>query len=90
MAMEGIEAHDTQVQGLRVHYYTAGQDGLAVILLHGGGTDSALLSWREVIPALGEAHRVYAPDWPGYGQSHMFSGDYALEKLAAIVLDLMN
>jgi pimeloyl-ACP methyl ester carboxylesterase len=41
-----------------------------VVLLHGGGTDSALLSWRVMIPDLAAAgFRVLAPDWPGYGAS---------------------
>lgn len=41
-----------------------------VILLHGGGVDSASLSWGEVGPRLAEAgHRVIAPDHPGHGQS---------------------
>jgi pimeloyl-ACP methyl ester carboxylesterase len=41
-----------------------------VVLLHGGGVDSASLSWGGVGPRLAEAgYRVIAPDHPGYGQS---------------------
>lgn len=41
-----------------------------VLLLHGGGVDSASLSWGEVGSALaGCGHRVIAPDHPGYGRS---------------------
>lgn len=54
--------------GLRVRYLVAG-DGPPVVLLHGGGWDSARLSWRETIPALAESFTVYALDWPGYGGS---------------------
>jgi pimeloyl-ACP methyl ester carboxylesterase len=41
-----------------------------VLLLHGGGVDSASLSWGGVGPRLAAAgYRVIAPDHPGYGQS---------------------
>lgn len=41
-----------------------------VVLLHGGGLDSAELSWGDVGAELAAAgHRVLAPDAPGYGHS---------------------
>ncbi|MGI9824885.1 alpha/beta fold hydrolase [Agromyces sp. Marseille-Q5079] len=41
-----------------------------VLLLHGGGADSAELSWGEVGPALADSGlRVFAPDHPGFGRS---------------------
>ena len=39
------------------------------MLLHGGGLDSAELSWELLIPELAKKARVIALDWPGYGQS---------------------
>lgn len=46
------------------------ETGSPVLLLHGGGADSAELSWSEVGPALAAAgHRVIAPDHPGFGRS---------------------
>jgi pimeloyl-ACP methyl ester carboxylesterase len=57
-----------EVKGLRIHYLTAGT-GTPVLLLHGGGTDSASLSWRLTIEPLADYFRVFAPDWPGYGES---------------------
>lgn len=49
----------------------AGQrSGSTVVLLHGGGVDSAALSWSGLGPRLAAAgHRVLAPDHPGYGFS---------------------
>jgi pimeloyl-ACP methyl ester carboxylesterase len=45
-------------------------DASVVVLLHGGGLDSAWLSWGGVGSSLAEAgHRVLAPDLPGYGES---------------------
>jgi pimeloyl-ACP methyl ester carboxylesterase len=43
-------------------------------LLHGGGLDSAGLSWKHVLPELAADYRVYAPDWPGYGESDLPDG----------------
>jgi pimeloyl-ACP methyl ester carboxylesterase len=57
------------VDGLRIHCLVAGESGPALVLLHGGGTDSASLSWSEVMPPLSAHHQVFAPDWPGFGQS---------------------
>jgi pimeloyl-ACP methyl ester carboxylesterase len=51
-----------------VHYRVAGQ-GPPVVLLHGIGLDSARVSWRYTLPALAEEFRVYAPDFPGHGDS---------------------
>jgi len=47
----------------------AGDSGQEILLIHGAGVDSAMLSWAEVIEPLAENYRVYAPDLPGYGQT---------------------
>jgi pimeloyl-ACP methyl ester carboxylesterase len=58
------------IQGVRTHFYQAGESGSPVVLLHGGGADSAKLSWEEVIaPLAASGHRVFAPDLPGSGDS---------------------
>lgn len=69
--MEQREVKHTwfQVDGLRIHCLVAGERGPALVLLHGGGTDSASLSWGEVLGPLSAHYRVFAPDWPGFGQS---------------------
>lgn len=51
-----------------IRYLDAGE-GPPLILLHGGGLDSAELSWGHLIPRLAEDFRVLAPNWPGYGGS---------------------
>ena len=58
-----------EVQNLRIHCLVAGETGSPVVLLHGGGVDSASLSWGLTLGPLAENHRVIAPDLPGYGQS---------------------
>lgn len=58
------------IEEMRLHYYAAGADDApAVVLLHGGGIDSAKIAWRHLLPPLAKTHRVYALDFPGYGLS---------------------
>ncbi|MCU4971194.1 alpha/beta hydrolase [Halobacteria archaeon AArc-m2/3/4] len=59
----------TTIDGCRLSYRRAGTEGPPVVLLHGGGIDDATLSWRHTIDDLADDYRVYAPDWPGYGDS---------------------
>lgn len=49
--------------------YENGEGNVPLVLLHGAGVDSAMLSWREVMEALPERYVSYAVDLPGYGQS---------------------
>ncbi|SFS56170.1 alpha/beta fold hydrolase [Halostagnicola kamekurae] len=61
----------------RLSYRRAGTGGDPVVLLHGGGVDDATLSWKHAIDALADDYRVYAPDWPGYGDSVVTGGNGA-------------
>ncbi len=57
-----------------IHVYRKGSGEKAVLLLHGSGSDSAMLSWREVMDSFDEDYSVYAPDLLGYGKSGSFEG----------------
>ncbi|SEH17499.1 Pimeloyl-ACP methyl ester carboxylesterase [Natronorubrum sediminis] len=57
------------VRGCRLSYRRAGTSGPPIVLCHGAGVDDASISWRHTVDALAEDYRVYAPDWPGYGES---------------------
>ncbi len=59
-----IEERQIDIGGRSTHYLTAGE-GPPLVLLHGDGHSA--WSWRWVIPALAQAHRVYAPFLPGFG-----------------------
>lgn len=69
--METLEIH-TQYGNL--HVYKKGNGERKVLLLHGGGCDSAMLSWKEVMEQFGEQYTVYAPDLLGYGKSDGYEG----------------
>jgi pimeloyl-ACP methyl ester carboxylesterase len=62
----GISSRFIDVDGLRLHYLTAGQ-GEPLILLHGYAETSRM--WRPVIPLFAEKFTVIAPDLPGIGES---------------------
>jgi pimeloyl-ACP methyl ester carboxylesterase len=63
-----ISSRSAQVEGVKLHYLTAGQ-GPAVILLHGYTQTSRM--WKPIIPLLAEEFRVIAPDLPGIGDSEI-------------------
>jgi pimeloyl-ACP methyl ester carboxylesterase len=61
-----IESRRMNVDGVRLHYLTAGH-GPAVILLHGYTQTSHM--WRSIMPKLARKFTVIAPDLPGIGDS---------------------
>src|SRR5437762_13345457 len=63
-AAPALSERDANVEGLRMHYLTAGS-GPAVLLLHGYTQTSRM--WRPLIPRLAEHFTVIAPDLPGIG-----------------------
>jgi len=65
-APQSIAARDAKIDGVQLHYLTAGH-GPAVILLHGYTQTSRM--WRPIIPLLAEKFTVIAPDLPGIGDS---------------------
>jgi pimeloyl-ACP methyl ester carboxylesterase len=61
-----IASRTANVDGVQLHYLTAG-NGPAVLLLHGYTQTSRM--WRPIIPLLAEKFTVIAPDLPGIGDS---------------------
>ena len=77
--------------GIRIHCLKAGQmDASPVLLLHGGGYDSASLSYGPSIGSIAEHHLVYAPDWPGYGESDKPRMRYSTEYYVDFLGQLMD
>lgn len=66
---QGVEVGQIEYPAGNIRFYRAGTSGPAIVLLHGGGLDNALLSWRHTIPVLAADHRVFVPDLPGQGGS---------------------
>lgn len=74
-----------EVNGLRMHYVTAGT-GPLVVLLHGWPQTSHC--WRKVIGPLAEKFTVIAPDLRGYGLTDKPTSGYDKRTMAADVRDL--
>lgn len=86
--MEDLFANkELLVQGRRLVVHTAGS-GTPLLLLHGGGADSALLSWGAIAPELAQSYRVILPNWPGYGGSEPRGDTLRSEDLPDIVEEL--
>jgi pimeloyl-ACP methyl ester carboxylesterase len=77
---KAIASRTEEVDGVRLHYLTAGK-GPAVILLHGYAETSRM--WTPIIPLLADRFTVIAPDLPGIGDSAI-PADGADMKTAAI------
>lgn len=71
-----------------IRVYKSGSGMIPLVLLHGGGLDSAMLSWKEVMAALPEAYTAYAIDMLGYGKSSkpddMAGGEFYEKHLACL------
>ena len=81
----------TVVRGIQTHALEAGEKHQPlVVLLHGGGVDSAGLSWETVIPALAGRFRVIAPDFPGYGESDKPALPYSVAFYEGFLTEFLN
>jgi pimeloyl-ACP methyl ester carboxylesterase len=73
------------VDGLKLHYLTAGH-GPTVILLHGYAENSRM--WRPAIPVLAQKFTVIAPDLPGIGDSDIPTGEVTMKGAAVHIHNL--
>ena len=68
-----------EIDGVQVRYLSGGEGPSTLVLIHGGGADSASLSWGQGIDELSSSCRVIAPDLPGFGESDKPEIDYTLD-----------
>ena len=78
------------VQGLRIRCLVSGAAGSPMVLLHGGAVDGAGFSFGDAIPALAEQHRVYAPEWPGFGESDPLPTTWSIADLVPLVGTILD
>jgi len=83
-----VKEQQINVNGLSTRYLQAGADGLPLVLLH--GTGESALDWSWVLPKLGENYRVYAPDFPGSGDSAKPIRDYSLDFFTQFTFDFLD
>ncbi len=74
-----INHHKVEVNGIRLHYVTAGC-GDPIVLLH--GFPETHYAWRKVMPGLAEHYTVIAPDLRGCGDSDRPGSGYDKQTVA--------
>ncbi len=82
---EAIASRTAEVDGLKLHYLTAGH-GAPLILLHGYAETSRM--WKPIIPLLAKRFKVIAPDLPGIGDSAVPSDGLDMKTAAIRMHDL--
>jgi len=75
------------VNGVRLHYYTAGK-GEAIVLLH--GVPKTSYYWRNVLPKLSSEYTVVVPDLRGFGDSGRTLDGYDMPNMAEDIAQLMT
>ena len=76
-----------QVNGINTRYWQMGDQGSAIILLHGG--NGSIEFWLYNIANLAQHHQVYAFDMVGAGKSDCPDADYALADQAEFLRSFM-
>ncbi len=84
-ADETIVSRTAEINGVKLHYITAGH-GAPLILLHGYAETS--LMWKPIIPVLAERFTVIAPDLPGIGDSAIPADGLDMKSAAIRIHDL--
>lgn len=78
-----------QIGQINTRFWAEGDEGPAVILIHGLG--GYIESWRPVIHALATQHRVYALDLVGHGLTDKpKDASYEISAMAQFVKDFMD
>ncbi|MGH7788979.1 MAG: alpha/beta fold hydrolase, partial [Candidatus Binatia bacterium] len=86
---DSATAHVLTVDGRRLHcrLWTGSGGGAPVLLVHGGGAHAHW--WDALVPALGGAHTLIAPDLRGHGQSD-WAERYQIEDFGADLLAVLD
>jgi len=64
---DSIASKAIEVDGLKLHYFTAGHGGETLLLIHGYAQSAHM--WEAAMPELAKRFTVIAPDLPGFGDS---------------------
>lgn len=75
------------VNGVRLHYVTAGQ-GEPLVLVH--GVPKTWYYWHRLIPLLSKHYTVIAPDVRGFGDSFRPKDGYDMETIADDIVALVQ
>ncbi|MEZ5667050.1 MAG: acetoin dehydrogenase dihydrolipoyllysine-residue acetyltransferase subunit [Alphaproteobacteria bacterium] len=82
------KAQSAEIDGRKINYLQVGQDGPAVVFIHGFGGD--LNNWMFNQPVLASNHRTFALDLPGHGASSKSVGDGSFQMLVDTVAKFLD
>ena len=84
-------SQEISVLGVNATYYRAGEGAATpLVLLHGGGLDSAWTTWGPTLDELGDAGPVIAPDLPGFGSTPLAMTAPSIREYSKWVLALLD
>jgi pimeloyl-ACP methyl ester carboxylesterase len=88
----GVAVGDMDVQGIRTRVFEVDPANALtpLILLHGAGVDSALVSFGSALVSLGRRRRVIAPDLPGYGETEFSDSSFSMPWYGDWITDLIH
>jgi pimeloyl-ACP methyl ester carboxylesterase len=85
---QSIQSLFANVNGVRLHYLTAGAADSVVVLLHGYAQTSHM--WRPLMERLSKTHIVIAPDLRGAGESATPEDGYTKAEMARDIHALVH
>ena len=91
--MNRISTHFLDLEGIKTAYYSTEGEGTPIVLLHGGGVDHAMLSWKTIMQTWTGSQPLVALDLPGYGNSDKPELEYSLSFYTGFLkafLDTLN
>lgn len=75
--------------GVDLFFYDMGPaEGATILMVHGLGDEAD--TWRYLAPELAAAHRILAPDLPGFGRSSRPSRSLSPPFLTSVLLELLE
>ncbi len=77
-----------EIDGQRLHYTSAGERDVTVVLIHGFG--GSLSSWGRLQMALASSHRVVSVELPGHGTSSKQVGGGGSQDFARMLLRFLD
>lgn len=82
-----VTHHKANVNGIDLHYVSAGSSGSPILLVH--GFPETWWTFHKLIGQLAVKHRVFAVDLRGFGDSHNGEGNYDSKTLAEDIRQLI-
>lgn len=84
----GYQSKSTEIDGVNIHYLTAGNGPTPLVLMHGFAETSHM--WIPLFPAFSKNFTIVAPDLPGLGGSSRPESGYDKKTVAQLMHGLVK